>query len=132
MADGNVQPSTAATVAPAFLGNTPAPFLQSPDSDKDNWNVWLLAWNNYLSVVTALSPGQLTDAVKNAMLLNALGTEGFRKSTADPILSSPTTASYTDFQSAATRLLSVKGSEIRASWTFSAAVNVLMRLSVVF
>ena len=48
------------------------------------------------------------------MLLNALGAEEFRKSTADPILSSPTTASYTDFQSAATRLFSVKGSEIRA------------------
>ena len=47
MADGNVQPPTAATVAPAFLGNVPAPFLQSPDSDKDDWNVWLLAWNNY-------------------------------------------------------------------------------------
>ena len=76
--------------------------------------MWLSAWNNYLSVFTALSPGQLTDAVKNAMLLNALGAEGFRKSTADPILSNPATTSYTDFQSAATRLFSVKGSEIRA------------------
>ena len=84
-ADGIAQLPTTAALAPAFLGNAPAPFPQTPDSDKDDWNVWLSAWNNYLSVFTTLSPGQLTDAVKNAMLLNALGAEGFRKSTADPI-----------------------------------------------
>ena len=48
------------------------------------------------------------------MLLNAIGAEGFRLSTADPVLSSPTTETYTAFKQAATRLFGVKGSEIRA------------------
>ena len=63
-------------------------------------------------MLSALSPGAIPDSVKNAMLLNALGTEGFRLATSDPILSDPT-ASYTAVKAAATRLFSVKGSEVR-------------------
>ena len=72
-----------------------------------------LAWDNYLVVLSTLSPGSMSDEVKNAMLLNALGAEGFRLVTSDPVLSNPT-SSYTDLKAAATRLFSVKGSEVRA------------------
>ena len=131
MANSIAQLPTTTALTPAFLGNAPAPFLQMPDSDKDNWNVWLSAWNNYLSVFTALSPGQLTDAVKNAMLLNALGAEGFRKLTANPILSNPATMSYTDFQSAATRLFPSKALRYVPYAISSAAVNIQAKQLVV-
>ena len=48
------------------------------------------------------------------MLLNALGSGGFRLSTADPVLSAPATTTHTDSTTAATRLFSIKGSEVRA------------------
>ena len=100
-------------VASAFVGRPPAPFLETPDSDKESWNVWLKSWDNYLVVLSSLSPGAISDSVKNAMLLNALGTEGFRLATSDPILSDPT-SSYTAVKAAATRLFSMKGSEVHA------------------
>ena len=81
-------------ITSTFVGRPPAPFLETPDSDKESWNVWIKSWENYLVVLSALSPGAIPDSVKNAMLLNALGTEGFRLATSDPILSDPT-ASYT-------------------------------------
>ena len=65
-------------------------------------------------VLGAISLGTLPDAVKNAMLLNALGAEGFRLAASDPILSDSATASYNDVKAAAARLFAVKGSEIRA------------------
>ena len=46
-----------------------------------------------------LSPGAILDEVKNSMLLNALGTEGFRLATSDPVLSNPA-SSYTDVKAA--------------------------------
>ena len=96
-------------VASAFVGRPPAPFLETPDSDKESWNVWIKAWDNYLVVLSSTS-----DELKNnAMLLNALGAEGFRLATSDPVLSNPT-SSYTNVKAAATRLFSVKGSEVRA------------------
>ena len=111
MADGNVQPPTTAMVTPAFLDNAPAPFLQSPDSDKDHWGVWLLAWNNYLSIVTAVLPGQLTNVVKMSSY-STLGAEGFCKSIADPVISSPVlTYSW------------LKAQKYVPYGTFSAAVN---------
>ena len=100
-------------ITSTFVGRPPAPFLETPDSDKESWNVWIKSWDNYLVVLSALFPGAIPDSVKNAMLLNALGTEGFRLATSDPILADPT-ASYTAVKAAATRLFSVKGSEVRA------------------
>ena len=88
-ANANVAP--AATITSTFVGQAPPPFMESPDSAKTDWNTWFLAWDNYLTVLTSLSPGQFTDGIKNAMLLNALGSEGFRLSTADPVLSAPAT-----------------------------------------
>ena len=64
-------------------------------------------------VLSALSPSAIPDSVKNAMLLNTLGTDGFRLATSDPILSDPT-ASYTAVKAATMRLFSVKGSEVHA------------------
>ena len=100
-------------VASAFVGRPPAPFLETPDSDKESWNIWIKAWDNYLVVLSALSPSSMSDEVKYAMMLNALGAEGFRLATSDPVLSNPT-SSYTDVKAAATHLFSVKGSEVRA------------------
>ena len=93
-------------VASAFVGQPPAPVLETPDSDKESWNVWIKAWDNYLVILSALSPSSMSDEVKNAMLLNALGAEGFHLATSDPVLSNPT-SSYTDVKAAATRLFSV-------------------------
>ena len=100
--------------ASAFIAKPPAPFLESPDSNKDGWNVWLAAWDNYLVVLESVSRGAISDAVKNAMLLNAIGAEGFRLSMSDPVLSKASEKTYTVFKEAATRLFSVKGSEVRA------------------
>ena len=100
--------------ASAFIAKPPAPFLESLDSNKDDWNVWSAVWDNYLVVLESISRGEIPDSVKNAMLLNAIGAEGFRLSMSDPILSRASDASYTAFKDAATRLFTVKGSEIRA------------------
>ena len=100
--------------ASAFIAKPPAPFLESPDSNKDGWNVWLAAWDNYLVVLESVSRGAISDAVKNAMLLNAIGAEGFHLSMSDPVLSKASEKTYTVFKEAATRLFSVKGSEVRA------------------
>ena len=105
----------APAAASAFIAKPPAPFSQSLDSNKDGWNVWLAAWDNYLVVlVESISRGAISDAVKNAMLLNAIGAEGFRLSMSDPVLSKASEKTYTVFKEAATRLFSVKGSEVRA------------------
>ena len=77
------------------------------------WNVWLAAWDNYLVVLESVSRGSISDAVKNAMLLNAIGAEGFRLSRMSD-LSKASEKTYTVFKEAAIRLFSVKGSEVRA------------------
>ena len=41
-------------VASAFVGRPPAPFLETPDSDKESWNVWIKSWDNYLVVLSSL------------------------------------------------------------------------------
>ena len=57
------------TITSTFVGRPPASFLETPDSDKESWNVWIKSWENYLVVLSALSPGAIPDSVKNAMLL---------------------------------------------------------------
>ena len=103
----------ARAAASALIAKPPASFLESPDSNKDGWNVWLTAWDNYLVVLESVSRGAISNAVKNTMLVNAIGAEGFCLSMSDPVLSKASEKTYTVFKEAATRLFSVKGSEVR-------------------